>query len=768
MRRFVHRSLGIGLATLVVGATFTGPLLPMAPAHATTGVDHLTWSTSPIAPTGSLAGGSSVEVTVTAYDSAGTPLPHAGLYLSFAAAPLPAYDSFSPKSHAQVSDLGVPPCLAVPLTTTPLFCMANSSGSISVSYTNVTYPGSVPGLTDTLTAALDTSGTEAADTTYTYAAIDHLTWSTSPIAPTGSLAGGTSVEVTVTAYDSAGTPLPHAGLYLSFAPAQGSAAHAQVDDLGVPPCLAVPLTTTPLFCMANSSGSISLSYTDTPFPGTAGGGTDTLTAALDTSGTEAAPDTYTYAPVDTTPPVVTITLSAPNGGIPDGQGGWFVSGPVEGSVVADDTGTGDSVITSLDCGSLGITISGLGTPTASGTFSISAEGITHISCIASDSAGNVSGPVTLDVMLDSHAPEVSLHPASDSCSQPGSNDWCRGTETAGFTASDATSGTVSPCSSPGGGSCDFTAGSSTEGSAVTIASGQVCDVAGNCNPGISAGPFKIDPTAPSVTRRAAADSCSLAGENGWCRGIQTAGFTASDATSGTASPCSSPGGGSCDFTAGSSTEGSAVTIASGQVCDVAGNCNPGISAGPFKIDPTAPTLAPTISPSPVLLHGSATATPNATDATSGVASQSCGAVDASTAGVHTLTCAAKDNAGNTSTASVSYLVGYKIIGFFSPAPNSKWKQGQTVPVKVAIADASGVRISDAEAQGLLSLTCRVMFIATGAQSTSACTKYDTTNHQFIYNWKLGMPTGNVTIGVQISYPGTTSKTTLSETIVVTN
>jgi hypothetical protein len=194
---------------------------------------------------------------------------------------------------------------------------------------------------------------------------------------------------------------------------------------------------------------------------------------------------------DDAAPAVTIALDAPNGGTPDGQNGWFVSGPVTGSVTADDTATGNSDIASLSCDPLALTESGIGTPTASGTFSIASDGVTHVSCTASDSVGNTSAPVNTDTKLDAHEPAVSLNPAADSCSSPIVDGWCPGTQTAGFAARDTTSGTASPCSAAGGSSCGFTRSSSTQGPAITIPSGAVCDVAGNCNPGIAAGPFKI-------------------------------------------------------------------------------------------------------------------------------------------------------------------------------------------------------------------------------------------------------------------------------------
>jgi hypothetical protein len=110
----------------------------------------------------------------------------------------------------------------------------------------------------------------------------------------------------------------------------------------------------------------------------------------------------------------------------------------------------------------------------------------------------------------------------------------------------------------------------------------------------------------------------------------------------------------------------------------------------------------------------------------------------------------------------------RILGFFSPVPSSKWKKGKAVPIKIALADGNGTRIPDAEAQSLVSGTCRVTFSATGAQTANACMKYDTIANQFVFNWKLaGSGIGLATIKVTVTYPPTAPTTVLSETITVT-
>jgi hypothetical protein len=203
--------------------------------------------------------------------------------------------------------------------------------------------------------------------------------------------------------------------------------------------------------------------------------------------------------------------------------------------------------------------------------------------------------------------------------------------------------------------------------------------------------------------------------------------------------------------------------------DDQGNAEDPVVSATFKLDGTDPTLSPSLNvPTPITVgQTGVAASPNASDATSGVASSSCGVVDTSTPGVHTVSCTATDNAGNTAAQDLTYVVEYRILGFFSPVPESHWKIGQRVPVKIALANGAGDRISDAEATALAA-ACRVTFQASGAQSKGPdCMKYDFEKDQFVYTWKLGKNgTGAATIVVRISYPGTAVQTQLSESITI--
>ncbi len=342
-----------------------------------------------------------------------------------------------------------------------------------------------------------------------------------------------------------------------------------------------------------SLGTNSFTYSGDTLPTASAGTSLTFTVYADswsTGGGTVVSDTITYAVSNTAPPVTLPTVAADGASCTHpGSNGWCAG--TETATFKVTTGSG-AVSTPCVAASGGATC----------TFNVSSTGDGPDVMLSSgnvcDANSNCAIAVTQGPFeIDSTAPVISLRPAGDVCSVPGNGGWCRGSQTAGFSVSDATSGlsvtSGSPCTASHGVACNFTQSTTTQGSSVSISSGEVCDVAGNCATAINAGPYEIDSTAPVISRNPAGDKCSLAGNSGWCRGSQTAGFSVSDATSGTSSPCAAPGGSSCTFAQFTTTQGSSVSISSGTVCDVAGNCATAINAGPYKIDSTAPSITAT-------------------------------------------------------------------------------------------------------------------------------------------------------------------------------
>jgi hypothetical protein len=119
----------------------------------------------------------------------------------------------------------------------------------------------------------------------TVSSIDHLVWSPSPVAATGSLAAGQLQFVTVTAYDSSNNPLP-AGttVYLSLTGPGSLNAPANCGGL---------VGSTPVACTTEAGGMVETEYSAAnPLRN---GGSATLTAASDSQGANAATDTYSYS-----------------------------------------------------------------------------------------------------------------------------------------------------------------------------------------------------------------------------------------------------------------------------------------------------------------------------------------------------------------------------------------------------------------------------------------------------------------------------------------
>ena len=335
---------------------------------------------------------------------------------------------------------------------------------------------------------------------------------------------------------------------------------------------------------------------------------------------------------------------------------------------------------------------------------------------ARDTAGNVDlTPARFMWVVDTQPPQVTV-----SFSPPnGSNGWFTTSPLTGsVTATDGSRVTAISCTDGGGGLTQgalVDGGTTSASRTLTVTGDGIHSIScsatdGANNTGAAAGSantamLKIDTTSPTVVRNLIADNCSLLGNAGWCRGTQTAGFTASDATSGVATPCSGAG---CNFTQSSSVNGSAVLIASGAVCDAAGNCNSGINAGPYMIDsiPAAVAITTPASGGIYLLNQAIPSSYNCSDLTSGPST--CAGpvasglnIDTASVGPKSFKVDATDVAGNPSTLTNAYAVQYASVGLCLGSPGhailqpinadgtSVFQQKSTVPAKFRVCDALG-------------------------------------------------------------------------------
>jgi hypothetical protein len=271
--------------------------------------------------------------------------------------------------------------------------------------------------------------------------------------------------------------------------------------------------------------------------------------------------------------------------------------------------------------------------------------------------------------------------------------------------------------------------------------------------------IKRDATAPTGVATTLARG---ADHNGWYNASVGWSTTGTDATSGIDS---------CSSGTYSGPDGTGLTV-SGTCTDEAGNTSGAATSAVFDFDDTNPTLAPSVSPNPVLLNGSATATPNASDATSGVATSSCGAVVTSSVGTgKTVGCQATDHAGNSATSNASYSVVYATGTTCLGAPGhqilqpinanydtdlSVFKQGSTVPAKFRVCDANGVSIGSAGVVSTFRLTAKYTLSSAEtvdepviATTPDTAFRWSADDQQWIYNISTKSMVKNVTYAYTI-------------------
>jgi hypothetical protein len=157
--------------------------------------------------------------------------------------------------------------------------------------------------------------------------------------------------------------------------------------------------------------------------------------------------------------------------------------------------------------------------------------------------------------------------------------------------------------------------------------------------------FGLIPDTTPPTLSGALSPASADGANGWYRTAPAFTWTFSD-------PDSKVIARGCANTASAAdTPGTTLT------CTVISRGGMASQSLTYKKDATPPTLGVSLTTLTPAVGQAITATPGASDATSGVASASCGTPDTSTAGTKNVTCTATDNAGNAATQAIAFTVG---------------------------------------------------------------------------------------------------------------
>jgi len=175
---------------------------------------------------------------------------------------------------------------------------------------------------------------------------------------------------------------------------------------------------------------------------------------------------------------------------------------------------------------------------------------------------------------------------------------------------------------------------------------------------------------------------------------------------------------------------------------------PGVIRDPGGVtsDNTGPSIqCPSPKPHFVLNQSGTTLTATATDSESGPATQTVTVSVPATGAVgpRSVNVTATDNAGNSTTKSCGYDVGYQVAPFSAPVNNlptvNSAKAGQAIPVKWRITDANGVGISDPASFAGVTSTGGASCSAT---SVDAIETYATTsglqylgNGNWQFNWK---------------------------------
>ena len=396
-------------------------------------------------------------------------------------------------------------------------------------------------------------------------------------------------------------------------------------------------------------------------------------------------------PTDSTPPVVTPTITGPQG-----QNGWY-TGDV---TVVWNTTDPDSGVTSAPCPSVTLTEDTTGQT---------------LTCSATSAGGTSTQTVT--IKRDATLPDVTVTPGGTQ----GQNGWYTSDVTFETTRADATSG-IASCEASGTDPLTTDAASHTAALSCTDNAGNTAQASVT---------VKRDATAPT----ASVTPSGTQGQNGWYTSDVSFSVTGQDNLSGVGT-CTAPAALTAD---------SAAYAATATCTDNAGNTSAAASLT-VKRDATRPVLSlPSGVNVTATANSQATVTYAATAdaAISGLAGLNCTPASGSTLSVGTTlaTCTATDNAGNQATGSFPISVTYAFTGFFQPIDMggvvNTVKAGSAVPVKFRLGGYQGMTILAPNAPTSAANSCgatEAPVEETVTAGNSSLT-WDATAGQYVYIWK---------------------------------
>lgn len=307
----------------------------------------------------------------------------------------------------------------------------------------------------------------------------------------------------------------------------------------------------------------------------------------------ATPGQVTFS-IDRTPPNVIQNVPAPGG-----ANGWHVS-DIPVSLMANDATSG------VAPGTLAYRVNG-GTWQSGDSLNLVTEGANSIDIRATDRAGNTRS-VNFSAPLDKTAPALSL-------SAPGV--WLNASGTVSANASDATSGLAGVEYRIGSGAWQSGDHLTLDTEGIHSIEFRAFDQAGLMTSRNAT--LRVDLTAPTVSHSLPSPD----GLNGWFVSNPTIPLSALDTLSGVLPDSMEYRVGSLDWTAGESvTVGEdGYHIVEARASDLAGNS--GSAAFDLRVDTTAPQIAISVAATAPVQNGwhtgPATASANASDATSGLA-----------------------------------------------------------------------------------------------------------------------------------------------------